>query len=104
MALIQRFFLGLFGGVLPAGQRGARTNQIAVAKGIVNPANRRPVFICLPVLRFNQPVGKLMKGATAEVEKFMKVRHAGKLPADYTVEFGFANKYSLKDGPSAAVI
>jgi hypothetical protein len=54
-------------------------------------------------LRFNQPVGKLMKGATAEVEKFMKVRHAGKLPADYTVEFGFANKYSLKDGPSAAV-
>lgn len=54
-------------------------------------------------LRFNQKVGPLMNGATDEVEKFMKVRHAGKLPNGYTVEFGFADKHSLKDGPSAAV-
>ena len=54
-------------------------------------------------LRFNQKVGPLMSGASAEVEKFMKVRHADSLPKGYTIEFGFADKHSLKDGPSAAV-
>jgi len=54
-------------------------------------------------LRFNQKVGPLMSGASKEVEKFMKVRHAGSLPLGYTIEFGFADKHSLKDGPSAAV-
>lgn len=54
-------------------------------------------------LRFNQRVGPLMSGASDEVEKFMKVRHADTLPKGYTIEFGFADKHSLKDGPSAAV-
>lgn len=44
-----------------------------------------------------------MSGASDEVEKFMKVRHANSLPKGYTIEFGFADKHTLKDGPSAAV-
>jgi len=54
-------------------------------------------------LRFNQKVGKMMTSATAEVEKLMRVRHRGKLPKGYIIEFGFSDKHSPKDGPSAAV-
>jgi len=55
------------------------------------------------VLRFNQQVGPLMAGATTEVQKFISVRHSKTLPKGYAIEFGFADKHSLKDGPSAAV-
>ncbi|YCM42912.1 S16 family serine protease [Verrucomicrobiaceae bacterium 227] len=54
-------------------------------------------------LRFNQSVGPMMKGATKEVSKLMQVRHEGALPKGYAIEFGFADKYTMKDGPSAAV-
>lgn len=92
-ALLQSQIKGLLVIALPDGsQAGAATQMNATAvEGIGFQ------------LRFNQQVGPLMKGATAEVEKFMKVRHAGALPSGYGVEFGFANKHSLKDGPSAAV-
>jgi len=53
---------------------------------------------------FNQEVGDMMTKATAEVDKFIRVRYANKLPAGMRVEFSFADKYSLKDGPSAAVV
>ncbi|MFC5050788.1 S16 family serine protease [Rubritalea spongiae] len=53
-------------------------------------------------LAFNQDVGAMMDQATREVVKFMNVRHAD-LPEGYRVEFAFADKYSPKDGPSAAV-
>lgn len=54
-------------------------------------------------LKFNQEVGKMMAGATKEVEKLMRVRHPDDLPEGYCIEFGFADKHSPKDGPSAAV-
>ena len=54
-------------------------------------------------LQFNQKVGKMMTSATAEVEKLMRVRHRGKLPKGHIIEFGFSDKHTPKDGPSAAV-
>ena len=54
-------------------------------------------------LRFNQKVGKMMTSATAEVEKLMRVRHRNKIPKGYVIEFGFSDKHTPKDGPSAAV-
>jgi len=53
---------------------------------------------------FNQQVGDMMKKATVEVDKFIRVRYADKLPSNMRVEFSFADKYSPKDGPSAAVV
>ena len=52
---------------------------------------------------FNQKVGEQMKAATEEVEKFIRIRHPEKLP-EKKIELAFSNKYSLKDGPSAAVV
>jgi len=54
-------------------------------------------------IRFNQDVGKAMDLATSEVSKFIQVRHHGHLPEGYRIELAFADKYSPKDGPSAAV-
>ena len=53
---------------------------------------------------FNQEVGETMESATVEVAKFMSVRHGDQLPQDVRVELAFADKYSPKDGPSAAVV
>ena len=53
---------------------------------------------------FNQDVGEMMEAATDEVTKFMSVRYGDKLPNDIKVELAFADKYSPKDGPSAAVV
>ncbi len=53
-------------------------------------------------IRFNQKVGKSMETAAKEVEKFHLLRHGGK-GTGAAVEIGFAEKYSTKDGPSAAV-
>ncbi|MFK7910052.1 MAG: S16 family serine protease [Akkermansiaceae bacterium] len=53
---------------------------------------------------FNQSVGTMMTKATTEVDKFIRVRHADKLPSGMRIEFSFADKYSPKDGPSAAVV
>ena len=55
-------------------------------------------------LGYNQSVGDLMKKANEEVDKFIRVRYAEKLPANMRVEFSFADKYSPKDGPSAGVV
>jgi len=55
-------------------------------------------------LGFNQQVGEMMQGATEEVHKFIKVRHGDRLPVNHKIELAFSNKYSLKDGPSAAVV
>jgi|TARA_B110000908_G_scaffold4774_1_gene6211 hypothetical protein len=53
---------------------------------------------------FNQNVGNMMNKATVEVEKFIRVRYSEKLPAGMRIELSFADKYSPKDGPSAAVV
>lgn len=55
-------------------------------------------------LGFNQDVGDQMEKATVEVQKFISVRHGDKVPNGYRVELAFADKYSPKDGPSAAVV
>lgn len=55
-------------------------------------------------IKFNQPVGSMMEKATEEVKKFISVRHANKLPLGHRIELAFADKYSPKDGPSAAVV
>lgn len=54
-------------------------------------------------IRFNQQVGPMMAGATQEVEKMIRVRHQKDLPSGHGIELGFADKYTMKDGPSAAV-
>lgn len=53
---------------------------------------------------FNQEVGEMMNDATVEVEKFMRVRHGDRLPEDSRIELAFGDKYTPKDGPSAAVV
>lgn len=94
--LLQSQVKGLLVITLPDGSHaGAATQMNATAIKHSNPERFE--------LRFNQQVGPLMAGASAEVEKFMKVRHAGSLPLGHTIEFGFADKHTLKDGPSAAV-
>lgn len=55
-------------------------------------------------IEFNQNVGEQMSAATAEVEKFIRLRHSENIPAEGKIEFAFANKHSPKDGPSAAVV
>lgn len=55
----------------------------------------------LPSVRFSQPVGDSMTTALREVDKFMQIRH-GRRP-DMQMEIAFEEKYSGKDGPSAAV-
>ncbi len=54
-------------------------------------------------IRFNQKVGEMMNSSTQEVEKLMRIRHGKDLPSGYRIEFGFADKHTMKDGPSAAV-
>ena len=54
-------------------------------------------------LGFNQKVGKMMQGSSDEVEKFIRVRHSKKLPKNARIELAFADKFTPKDGPSAAV-
>lgn len=51
---------------------------------------------------FNQEIGPDMNSALQEVVKFHQLRH-GAWPRDHRMEFSFANRYTLKDGPSAAV-
>ncbi len=52
---------------------------------------------------FNQDVGESMDAAVAEVSKFIAVRYHQRMPEGYRIELAFAEKYSEKDGPSAAV-
>ena len=51
---------------------------------------------------FNQPVGPLMASALREVAKFLQIRHQG-WPRGQRIELAFVERYSPKDGPSAAV-
>jgi Lon protease (S16) C-terminal proteolytic domain len=53
-------------------------------------------------LSFNQPVGADMKKALREVTRFHGIRQQG-WPRGQKMELSFADKYSPKDGPSAAV-
>lgn len=52
-------------------------------------------------MRFIQPVGDSMLTALREVQKFLELRH--QMPKDMDLEIAFDDKYTSKDGPSAAV-
>ena len=51
---------------------------------------------------FNQAVGKLMSSALKEVIRYQVIRNGG-WPKGANIELAFAEQYSQKDGPSAAV-
>ena len=51
---------------------------------------------------FNQRVGKDMHSALNEVIKHLRVKHDS-WPSGYEVEIAFEDRFTLKDGPSAAV-
>jgi len=51
---------------------------------------------------FNQPVGPMMTKALQEVARFHAIRHGG-WPRSHEVQLTFEDKYTGKDGPSAAV-
>lgn len=53
-------------------------------------------------LTFNQEVGETMDSALDEVIRYLKLKHDG-WPKGFQVELAFSEKYSPKDGPSAAV-
>lgn len=53
-------------------------------------------------VRFNQVAGESMTTALKEVIKFVRLRHGGLTPGR-DLEIAFEEKYSGKDGPSAAV-
>ncbi|MEM9280664.1 MAG: S16 family serine protease [Verrucomicrobiota bacterium] len=53
-------------------------------------------------ISFNQSVGPHMEGALREVTKYLSQRHQ-KLPTGVRLEISFAERSSIKDGPSAAV-
>lgn len=53
-------------------------------------------------VRFGQNVGPEMETSLREVQKFMRLRHKV-LPPEQDMEISFEEKYSGKDGPSAAV-
>lgn len=53
-------------------------------------------------VRFNQRVGKDMLSALNEVIKHLRIKHDS-WPSGYEVEIAFEDRFTLKDGPSAAV-
>lgn len=53
-------------------------------------------------IRFTQPVGTDMQTALQAVNRFMELRHQ-QMPRQNDFEIAFQEKYSGKDGPSAAV-
>ena len=94
--LLQSQVKGLLVITLPDGSHaGTATQMNATAVKLTSPTGFK--------IRFNQEVGPMMEGATDEVSKLMQVKYAASLPRGYAIEFGFADKHSLKDGPSAAV-
>ncbi len=83
-------------------QELSSSNYAASASGlsaVVIPEETHPEKA---LLRFNQTVGPMMVKSLAEVKKLMAVRH-GIWPTTQVVDIGFDEKYTPKDGPSAAV-
>ncbi len=95
-ARVQSQIKGLLVVQLPNGEVAGTASQM---NATVVPGRNRSFSI-----RFNQKVGPMMEQATREVEKFMRVRHGDKLPLGHQVELAFSDKFSPKDGPSAALV
>lgn len=79
---------------LPSGEAGSASKMSAIALDADKGSSA--------AVSFNQPVGEMMSKALGEVAKFTQLNNKG-WPKGYTIELSFADKYSDKDGPSAAV-
>ncbi|MDB6069680.1 MAG: Sporulation protease LonB, partial [Verrucomicrobiales bacterium] len=86
---------GLLVAVLPNGRTAGATSQMN-AIALPDP-NRNEAS-----LRFNQETGGQMEKSLEEVRKYLTLRQ-GSWPKGYAIEISFADKYTPKDGPSAAV-
>ena len=76
------------------GEAGAAVKLSALSLPIQPDASAEVVF--------NQEVGPQMQTALREVVKFIQIKNGG-WPKGQRIELSFAEKYSPKDGPSAAV-
>lgn len=90
----QSFTNGLMIVQLDQGEAGSASKMTAIA---LEGEAQKP-----SVVGFNQQVGEMMTKALAEVCKFTQLRQKG-WPKGFNIEISFADKYSGKDGPSAAV-
>lgn len=96
LQLKQSKIKGLLVQPLPNGDFAGKASQMnATASPLENKTN--PIKI-----RFNQRVGKNMDGALKEVIKYLRVRHET-LPSGYDIEIAFEDRFTSKDGPSAAI-
>ena len=86
---------GLLVAVLEGGQTAGATSQMNVIAIPLAGGNET-------TLNFNQKIGPLMQKALDEVRKFQTIRQ-GRWPDGFQIEVSFADKYTPKDGPSAAV-
>ncbi len=90
-ASVSALLVSELGGGQMAGQ-ASRLSLTALPQGDDEPAS----------LSFNQEVGPQMQKALREVQRFQAVRQKG-WPRGQNLELSFADKFSGKDGPSAAV-
>ena len=96
LQLKQSKLKGLLVQPLPNGDFAGKASQMnATASPLENKTN--PIKI-----RFNQRVGKNMDGALNEVIKYLRVKHET-LPSGYDIEIAFEDRFTSKDGPSAAI-
>lgn len=92
--LMQTSVRGLLVVQLPGGKHAGSASQL---NGTVVPTDS--YF----EVRFNQEVGEMMSSSVKEVTKYLSVQYQDSLPEGKAIELGFADKYTPKDGPSAAV-
>ena len=86
---------GLLVRPLATGEHAGKASQMnATATPAADPGD-------LLKVGFNQDVGEMMNGALGEVMKFLHVRH-DQLPRGHRIEIAFEDRYTPKDGPSAA--
>ena len=96
LQLKQSKLKGLLVQPLPNGDFAGKASQMnATASPLENKTD--PIKI-----RFNQRVGKNMDGALNEVIKYLRVKHET-LPSGYDIEIAFEDRFTSKDGPSAAI-
>ncbi len=96
LAIKQSKVKGLLVRPLATGENAGMASQMNATATPAEDAGR------LLRVRFNQDVGGMMEGALKEVLKFLQVRHDD-WPRGQVVEIAFEERYSPKDGPSAAV-
>jgi hypothetical protein len=79
---------------LDRGEAGSASKMSAIALDM--PANARSE------VKFNQTVGTMMRQALSQACYYLEIRNKG-WPSGHLIELSFEDKYSDKDGPSAAV-